>query len=172
MHGRNLPQAMEYKYVLVTLTFPDNKTLSLQLTSVLPVTCYAAVLWPELWLQCQSDHCIWGCSGVCRHELDPQFQIPCFCCHMAMTTPHHQRRQLYWHGLQLEMTHFMQPYRDMHETITKTCYNLYSTKPPSKVPPHSCCHSNRLCSPAIQKVHVSVVTDNIWPPMVLVYGFN
>ena len=57
-------------------------------------------------------------------ELDPQFhikQIPCFCCHMAMTTPHHQRRQWYWYGFQLEMTHFMRPYR--HETITKTCYN-------------------------------------------------
>ena len=57
-------------------------------------------------------------------ELDPQFhikQIPCFCCHMAMTTPHHQRRQWYWYGLQLEMTHFMWPYR--HETITKTCHS-------------------------------------------------
>ena len=42
----------------------DGKTLSLQLTSILPVTCYAAVLWPDPWLQCQSDHCLWGCSGV------------------------------------------------------------------------------------------------------------
>ena len=40
---------------------------------------------------------------------------------MAMTTPHYQRRQWYWYGLQLEMTHFIQPYR--HATITKICYN-------------------------------------------------
>ena len=38
-----------------------------------------------------------------------------------MTNPHHQRRQWYWYGLQLGMTHFMWPYR--HATITKTCYN-------------------------------------------------
>ena len=48
------PTANVYEYVL--FTFSDNKTLSLQLTSVLPVTCYAAVLWPELWLQWKSDH--------------------------------------------------------------------------------------------------------------------
>jgi len=42
----------------------DGKTLSLQLTSILPVTCYVAVLWPDLWLQWQSDHCLWDCSGV------------------------------------------------------------------------------------------------------------
>ena len=66
------------------LTFPDNKTLSLQLTSVLPVTCYATVRWQELWHQWQSDHCLWGCSGVGRQELDSQFhikQIPGFCCY-------------------------------------------------------------------------------------------
>ena len=45
-------------------SFPGNKTLSFQLTSVLPMTCYVAVLWPELWLQCQSDYCSWGYSGV------------------------------------------------------------------------------------------------------------
>ena len=45
-------------------------TLSLQLTSVLPVTCYGAVLWPELWLQWRSDHCLRGYSawGKIRHE--------------------------------------------------------------------------------------------------------
>ena len=42
----------------------DGKTFSLHLTSIFPVTCYAAVLWPDLWLQWQSDHCLWGCSGV------------------------------------------------------------------------------------------------------------
>ena len=47
-----------------TLTFPDSKTLSLQLTSILPVTCCVAVLWPELWLQLEPDHCGLGCSGV------------------------------------------------------------------------------------------------------------
>ena len=31
-------------------------------TSALPVTCYAAVHWPELWLHCQSDYCGRGCS--------------------------------------------------------------------------------------------------------------
>ena len=105
MHGRNLQQPMVYKCVFLTLTFPDNKTLSLQLTSVLLVTCYVPVLWPELWLQCQLDHCFWGCSGVYPDmntlELDSQFhikQIPCFCCHMAMTTSHYQRRQWYWYG--------------------------------------------------------------------------
>ena len=30
----------------------------LQLTSVLPATCFDAVLWPELWLQWQSDQCV------------------------------------------------------------------------------------------------------------------
>ena len=34
------------------------------LTSVLPVTCFAAMLWPELWLQWRSDYCGLGCSGV------------------------------------------------------------------------------------------------------------
>ena len=67
----------------LTFTFSDNKTLSLQLTSVLSVICYVAVFWPELWLQCQSDHCLWGCSGVCRHEqIHNSPQIPCFCCHV------------------------------------------------------------------------------------------
>ena len=127
MHGRNLHSQWYISTYSLILTFPDNKTLSLQLTSVLPVTCFVAVFLPELWLQSQSDHCLWGCSGYADMntlELDPQFhikQIPCFCCHMAMTTPHHQRRQWYWYGLQLEMTHFMWPYR--HETITKICYN-------------------------------------------------
>jgi len=36
----------------------------LELTSILPETYYAAVFWPELWLQLQSDHCIQGCSRV------------------------------------------------------------------------------------------------------------
>ena len=33
-------------------------SISLQLTSVLPVTGYVAVLWPQLWLQWQSEHCL------------------------------------------------------------------------------------------------------------------
>ena len=36
----------------------DSKTLSLQLTSILQVSCFALVFWPELWLQCQWDHCL------------------------------------------------------------------------------------------------------------------
>ena len=88
MHGRNLPQPMVYK--CVTLTYPDNKTLSLQLTSVLPVTCYVSVLWPELWLQSQSDHWLQGCSGVCRHEhtsvRSTIYKLHVFVA-MAMTTP-------------------------------------------------------------------------------------
>ena len=129
-----------------TFTFSDNKTLILQLTSVFPVTCYVPVLWPELWLQCQSDDCFWGCSGVYRHEHTwVRFTIP-HRCHvsvaMAMTTPHHQRRQWYWYG---EMTHLMQPYR--HTTIiTKTCYSTHAntiTTHPTKVFPLCCCHSNK-----------------------------
>ena len=53
-------------------TFPDSKTLSLQLTSVLPVTCYVAVLWPELWLQCQSADCIRAYSGIQPDTNTPQ----------------------------------------------------------------------------------------------------
>ena len=64
---------------------------------------------------------------------------------MAMTNPHHQRRQWYWYGLQLEMTHFMWLYR--HATITKNLLQYWNarTKPPTKVAPHSSCHSNRSC---------------------------
>ena len=47
-------------------------SLSLQLTSVLPVTCYAAVLWPELRLQWQSADCLWGCSGIQPDTNTPQ----------------------------------------------------------------------------------------------------
>ena len=50
-----LPQPMVHIYQ-PSHAVPDSKTLSLQLTSVLPGTCYLAVLWPELWLQCQSDY--------------------------------------------------------------------------------------------------------------------
>ena len=47
----------------------DSKTLKLQLTSVLSVTCYVPVLGPELWLQWKSEHCIQGCSGaIITHE--------------------------------------------------------------------------------------------------------
>ena len=42
----------------------DGKTLSLQLTSILPVTCYLAVLWPELWLQWKSGHWFRGYNGL------------------------------------------------------------------------------------------------------------
>ena len=38
--------------------------VSVQLTSVLPVTYYVAVLWPEIWLQCQSDQWFWRYSGL------------------------------------------------------------------------------------------------------------
>ena len=31
-------------------------------TSVLPVTCFVAVHWPELWLHSQSDYCGRSCS--------------------------------------------------------------------------------------------------------------
>ena len=56
--------------MLWTITFPDRKILSLQLTLFLPVIHYVPVLWPELWLQCLSDHCLWGCSAChkIRHE--------------------------------------------------------------------------------------------------------
>ena len=36
--------------------------------SILLVNCYLAVLWPELWLQCQSGHCLWGYSGLWSHN--------------------------------------------------------------------------------------------------------
>ena len=42
----------------------DGNLLSLQLTSILPVTCYLAVLWPELWLQWKSGHWFRGYSGL------------------------------------------------------------------------------------------------------------
>ena len=35
-----------------------------QLTSVLSVICYVVVLWPEPWLQMESDHCLWGCKRM------------------------------------------------------------------------------------------------------------
>ena len=38
--------------------FLITKTLSFKLTSALPMTCYVGVLWPELWLQCQSVDCL------------------------------------------------------------------------------------------------------------------
>ena len=65
------------------LTFSDSKKLSSQLTSVLPVTCSVAVLWPELWLQWQSDRCLWGCSGIrehtcCYNSLPPEEPTICF----------------------------------------------------------------------------------------------
>ena len=59
------------------LTFPNSESLSLQLTSVLPVTCYVAVLWPELWLQCQLIDCFQGCSGGNNQTQSQR----CFLCH-------------------------------------------------------------------------------------------
>ena len=59
----------------------DSKTLSLILTSVLPVTCYVPVLWPEIWLQnlqlyflldCGRDYFIISASG----EIGPTNSIP------------------------------------------------------------------------------------------------
>ena len=78
------------------LTFPASKILSLKLTSVLSVTCYAAVLWPELWLQYQSVDCSRGCSGIRYKDRKINLSVA-----MAMITPHHQRSQWYWYGLQL-----------------------------------------------------------------------
>ena len=36
---------------------------SLQLTSILSVTCFVAVIWSELWLQWKSKNCGRHCSG-------------------------------------------------------------------------------------------------------------
>ena len=57
--------------------FSSWASISLQLTSIFPVTCYFAVLWPQLQLQWQSGHCLWGYSGLwsnmnkldCKREL-------------------------------------------------------------------------------------------------------
>ena len=57
-------------WILFNLMFPGSKTLSLQLTSALPVTCCVAVLWTELWLQWRSVDCLWSCSGY-----TPRFEI-------------------------------------------------------------------------------------------------
>ena len=136
------------------------------------MTCYAAVLWPELWLQWKSDHTFWGCSGVCRHEhtwvewVDSQFHIPYFCCcGNDNSSPPEKTMILVWASLQI--THFIQPYR--HATITKTRYN------------------RQIQSQNIQLKWLPIVvaivtdqqyrksmfaTDNIWPPMLLVNSLN
>ena len=67
------------------MTQPDHIVLTdffnLRLTSILSVSGYVAVLWPELWLQCQSDQCLRGCSGAYLDMKTLEFkQIPCFCC--------------------------------------------------------------------------------------------
>ena len=63
-----------FSWILFNLMFPGNKTLSLQLTSALPVTCCVVALWTELWLQWRSVDCLWSCSGY-----TPRFEIkdPC-----------------------------------------------------------------------------------------------
>ena len=54
----------------------------IQLTAMLVMTCYTAELWPDLRLQSQSDHCLWGYSGVVRHKTSYIYihiqQIPFF----------------------------------------------------------------------------------------------
>ena len=47
-----LPQPMVHNVQLSQFLI----ALSLQLTLVLSMTCFLAVLWPELWLRCQSDY--------------------------------------------------------------------------------------------------------------------
>lgn len=68
-------QTLVFRFIHPLLS--DSMISSLQLTSTLPLTCYVAVLWPELWFQFLSNHCIRGCSWVVRqntykiNQLDP-----------------------------------------------------------------------------------------------------
>ena len=50
-----------------TYTFLFRASISLQLTSILPVTCFVAVLWPELWLQQKSENYGRHCCGDNMH---------------------------------------------------------------------------------------------------------
>ena len=52
--------------IVLTLCSAYNQILNLQLTSVLWVIYSVAELWPELWLQCQSHHCVWDYSEIHR----------------------------------------------------------------------------------------------------------
>ena len=64
-------------------------SISLQLTSVLPVTCYVAVLWPEFSPQWQSDHCLWGCSGIQSRDEHLKLARSMFLLLWQMIIPHH-----------------------------------------------------------------------------------
>ena len=72
-----LPQPMAH---IVQSSLFDSKTFSFQLTSVLLVTCYVAVLSLELWLQWPSDYFDVGYSGVQLDTNTLEVQ-PCFCCY-------------------------------------------------------------------------------------------
>ena len=79
MHERNdYYLCTWFSCIQVNAHFLTSETLRFQLTSVLAVTCYVAILWPELWLQWKSDHCERGCSGVSSDintlELDPIYR--------------------------------------------------------------------------------------------------
>ena len=52
--------------IVLTLCSDYNEILKLQLTLVLWETCSVAVLWPELWLQCQSHQCVRDYSEIHR----------------------------------------------------------------------------------------------------------
>ena len=64
----------------------------LKLTSVLPMTYYVAVLWPELWLQCWSVDWGWGCSEIQTHHNKLNASVA-----MAMIAPHHQSSHWYFY---------------------------------------------------------------------------
>ena len=68
---------------MLTLCSAYNEILSLQLTLVLWVTCSVAVLWPELWLQCQSHQYVWDYSG--RHRRVNISQMKEFCMQSILT---------------------------------------------------------------------------------------
>ena len=129
MHGRNLSQPMVCKYICIVqcshfLTGRHSVYNLLQFFQWLVLFQCSGQSYGYRVSQTIVSEAAVGYTDMNTLELDPQFhikQIPC--CHVAMTTPHHQRRQWYWYGLQLEMTHFMWPYTYRHATITKTCYN-------------------------------------------------
>ena len=58
------------------------------------MTCYVPVLSPELWLQWQSNYCLWRWSGIKPHmnilELDP---------HQLLAMPHMCIQSKNWHEL-------------------------------------------------------------------------
>ena len=56
-----------YNFVVIII----RTLISLQLTSILSVTCLVVVLWPELWLQWRSKNCGRDCSGSYACRLTP-----------------------------------------------------------------------------------------------------